>query len=63
MNKGKEKPTEEKVGFSKNGQVKVYKEASGSMVKKANSNQEEYGIDDLIKDSEEGGTDVGSSRD
>lgn len=46
----------------KNGQIKVTQDPKKGLKKLADSSAEEYGVDDLIEDSEEGGDDVSSDR-
>lgn len=64
MNKEDKTTQDQSAGFKKNGQTKVFKNSEEQFVKLANPSEKEYGIDDLVKDSEkEGGDNANSSRD
>lgn len=54
-----DKTTEEKTGgFTKNGQIKVAQNPDQGF-KKLGEDDKEYGVDDLVKDSEEEGEEDG----
>ena len=45
-------------GFKKNGQIKVTQNPDGEIKKLASEEDEEYGVDNLIEDSEKENEDV-----
>lgn len=45
-------------GFKKNGQIKVTQNPDGEFKKLASEEEEEYGVDDLVEDSDKENEDV-----